>query len=278
MTPGKPESISLDVALIGCGKMGGALLRGWLKAKIAKHIHVLEPAGLPPGLNAGNITLYNDSGAFLKAKPAVTVCVLAVKPQIMEEVCQSIRTVVSPQALLLSVAAGRTIDSFEKCFGSGQPVVRTVPNTPAAIGKSMTVAVASSHVSPQQKHYADLLLSAVGLVEWVDDEKLIDSATAVSSSSPAYFYYLVETLARAGEKQGLSPALSLKLARETLIGCAALADHDAQTPVETLRKNVTSPNGTTEAALKVLMENDNFQSLLDRAVAACVARAKQLSQ
>ncbi|HTK83808.1 MAG TPA: pyrroline-5-carboxylate reductase [Patescibacteria group bacterium] len=274
----KDSHSKLEIALIGCGKMGGAMLRGWIKAGILGHAHVMEPSALPSDLNRPDISAYSDAAAFSKAKPRMDVCVLAVKPQIMEDVCLSMRDAVPQDALLLSVAAGRTIISFEKIFGTGRPIVRTVPNTPAAIGRSMTVAVANRNVSPLQRKQSNLILESIGLVEWVDDEELINAATAVSSSSPAFFYLLVETLAKAGEKHGLAPELSMKLARQTLIGCAALADHDAGTSAEQLRKNVTSPNGTTQAALNVLMGNPGLAELMDQAVTACVNRARELSR
>jgi pyrroline-5-carboxylate reductase len=272
----KDKSIAVDIALIGCGKMGGALLRGWIKAKTARRVHVLEPAGLK-GFGK-SVTVHKDSASLLKAKPKAAVWVLAVKPQVMAEVCAQIAPAVPPDALVLSIAAGRTVASFEKIFGGKQPVVRAMPNLPAAIGAGITVAVANKKVSARQKRQAGALLQAAGTVEWVNDESLLDPVTALSGSGPAYVFLLIEAMAEAGRKAGLPARLAMMLARQTVIGAGALAGIDADVPAETLRKNVTSPGGTTEAALKVLMNNDNIQNLFDRAIAAASVRAKELSQ
>ena len=274
--PGKPKASPINIALIGCGKMGGALLRGWLKAKITKHVHVLEPAGLK-GFGK-SVTVHKDAASFLKAKAKADVYVLAVKPQVMDDVCRSIAAAIPSGALVLSIAAGQTISSFEKRFGAKQPIVRAMPNLPASIGEGITVAVANKRVSAKQKKQADSILRAAGLVEWVDKESLLDPVTALSGSGPAYVFLLIEALAEAGKKAGLTADLSMKLARQTVIGAAALAGAEPGIPAETLRKNVTSPGGTTEAALKVLMQNGDLQALFDRAIAAASARAGQLSQ
>jgi pyrroline-5-carboxylate reductase len=276
MTPGKPDTSSINIALIGCGKMGGALLRGWLKAKITKHVHVLEPAGLK-GFGK-SVTVHKDAASFLKAKPKADVYVLAVKPQVMDDVCRSIAAVIPAGALVLSIAAGQTIASFEKRFGAKQPVVRAMPNLPASIGKGITAAVANKRASARQRRQANSVLRAAGLVEWVDKESLLDPVTALSGSGPAYVFLLIEALAESGKKAGLPADLAMTLARQTVIGAAALAGAEPAISAETLRKNVTSPGGTTEAALKILTEDGNLQALFDRAIAAASARAKQLSQ
>lgn len=269
----KPDR--LEIALIGCGKMGGALLRGWQAAGILGHAHVLDPAGAP---DAANITAYKNTAAFIAAKPAAQIFVLAVKPQIMEETCQSIAGAVPPGALVLSIAAGQTIASFERRFGARQPVVRAMPNLPASIGHGISVAVANTYVSAAQKAQASAVLQAAGMVEWVGDEKLLDPVTALSGSGPAYVFLLIEAMAEAGTKAGLAPDLAMKLARQTVIGAGRLAETDEATPAATLRRNVTSPGGTTEAALKVLMNSGEFQNLLNKAIAAAAARAGELSQ
>jgi pyrroline-5-carboxylate reductase len=265
-------SSQIDIALIGCGKMGGALLRGWLQAGIARRVSVLEPHA-PADIHDPRVVFHKEAAALATRD----IYVLAVKPQIMDDVCRSLKNIIPAGALVLSIAAGRTIASFENHFGAAQPVVRAMPNLPASIGEGATVAVANARVSTPQKQQADSILAAAGLVEWVDDEALMNAVTAVSGSGPAYVFLLIETLGKAGEKAGLPAALARKLARQTVIGSAALAAREADTPAETLRKNVTSPGGTTEAALKILMDDGALQTLFDTAIAAAAARGLQLN-
>lgn len=271
----------LKIALIGCGKMGSALLRGWLKAKIEERVYVLDPAGLPEEFNeyAPNpLYFFDDPSAFADAKPDASVYVIAVKPQIMDDVCSAIAPAVPRDALILSIAAGQKIENFEKHFGDTQPVIRAMPNTPSAIGQGITVATANQNVTGAHNAQAEAVLKAIGAVEWVDDETLLDPVTAVSGSGPAYVFLLIEAMAKAGEKAGLSPELSMKLARQTVIGSAALAAHEADTPASKLRENVTSPGGTTAAALNVLMDSGEMQDLFDRAIATATTRGKELGK
>ncbi|QQG35725.1 MAG: pyrroline-5-carboxylate reductase [Micavibrio aeruginosavorus] len=268
----------LSIALIGCGKMGSALLRGWISDGTACHIYLLDPGGLPAEFEdytPEKITFFDKPELFAGAYPKADIFVVAVKPQIMDPVCAAIKKAVPPEALLVSIAAGQTIASFENRFYNRQPIVRSMPNTPAAIGKGITVACSNQYTTPTHKEMANRLLTAVGLVEWVDDENLMDAATAVSGSGPAYIFLLIETLAKAGVKAGLNSALAMKLARQTVIGSAALAAAD-HLPADKLRQNVTSPGGTTAAALDVLMSDDGLQSLFDKAIAAATARSRAL--
>ncbi len=270
----------LSIALIGCGKMGSALLRGWLASGQVKHVYVLDPGGLPEEFEdeaPARVTFYDKPEMFAGARPPASVFVVAVKPQIMDSVCHAIKKAVPADALVLSIAAGQTIAKFEGYFGASQPVIRSMPNTPAAIAKGMTVGCPNAHVSPAQKTLADNLLKAVGHVEWVADEGLLDAVTAVSGSGPAYIFLLIEAMAAAGVKAGLKADFAMKLARQTVIGSAALADADPLS-AETLRKNVTSPGGTTAAALDVLMAPSGMQELFDKAIAAATARSKELSR
>lgn len=270
----------LSIALIGCGKMGSALLRGWLASGHIGHVYVLDPFGLPEEFEdeaPARVTFYDKAEIFAGARPPASVFVIAVKPQIMDEVCHAIKKAIPADALVLSIAAGQTIAKFESYFGAAQPVIRSMPNTPAAIAKGMTVGCPNAHVSPAQKTLADNLLKAVGQVEWVEDEGLLDAVTAVSGSGPAYIFLLMEAMAAAGVKAGLKPDFAMKLARQTVIGSAALAESDPL-PAETLRKNVTSPGGTTAAALDVLMATSGMQDLFDKAIAAATARSKELSR
>lgn len=270
---------NIDIALIGCGKMGRALLRGWLAAGIENRVYALDPAGLPEEFAeyAPNpVIFFSDAGTFTAQAPKADIYVMAVKPQIMEDVCKVIASAVPPGALILSIAAGQTIGAFESRFGADRPVIRAMPNTPAAIGKGMTVAVANAHVDGRQKEMADAILQAAGKVAWVADESLLDPVTAVSGSGPAYVFFLIEALAKAGAAAGLAPDFAMILARETVTGAAALAASQPDLPASKLRENVTSPGGTTAAALEVLM-NGEFQDILDKAVAAASARSRELS-
>lgn len=269
----------LSVALIGCGKMGSALLRGWLSSPAIKHIYILDPIGLPDEFEdfvPDRITFFDKPALFAGAHPKVSVFVVAVKPQILEEVCQEIKRTVSKDALVLSIAAGQKIANFEKIFGAEQPVIRSMPNTPAAIGQGITVACANSPTQDQQRKTATQLLQAVGMVEWISDENQMDAVTALSGSGPAYIFLLIEALAAAGVKNGLPADFSMKIARQTVIGSAALAQED-HSPVAQLRQNVTSPGGTTAAALAVLMREDGIQKLFDEALSAATKRSQELS-
>jgi pyrroline-5-carboxylate reductase len=266
------------IGLAGCGKMGSAMVRGWLSARLIEKIDILDPHGLPPELALEEkITYCKTEDMFVSASAKWDVLVIAVKPQIMEEFCSSIAKAIPSNVPVLSIAAGQTIASFQNRLGAGRPVIRSMPNTPAAIGKGVTVACATQNTDETVRAMASSLLGAMGKVEWTHDESLLDAVTAVSGSGPAYVFYLIEALASAGINAGLDKDLSMILARQTVIGSAALADHDADIPASTLRENVTSPNGTTAAALSVLMDG-RLQTLMDEAVAKAAARSKELSK
>lgn len=270
----------MTIALIGCGKMGSALLRGWLDRGVPGPFAVLEPGDLPPALracaDAGKVSHLREAAALGKGPPP-EVMVLAVKPQIMDAVCETLRPALGPGTLILSIAAGRTLASFHRLFGADRPVVRAMPNTPAAIGKGVTVAVASEGVPADRRAAATRLLEVTGPLEWVEDEGLMDAVTAVSGSGPAYVFALIEVLAAAGARAGLPTDLAMRLARQTVIGAAALAEADSATPAADLRRAVTSPGGTTAAALEVLLAADGgLQPLFDRAINAAVARSRTL--
>jgi pyrroline-5-carboxylate reductase len=259
-----------QIALIGCGKMGHALLEGWVNSKIKASYIVVEPSGVknPPR----GVKIFKKPGKEIKN---ADVIVLAVKPQMMDDVTTALKPFVKKDALILSIAAGRTIKSFEKKFGKQQPVIRAMPNLPASIGKGMTVAAANKNAKPAQKKIAAQLLETSGKFEWAKSENLIDAVTAVSGSGPAYVFLLIETLTKAAESAGLSKSMAATLARQTVIGSAALAEASKE-DAATLRKNVTSKKGTTDAALKILM-NGEMQKIFDRAILAAKKRSKQLS-
>ena len=266
--------ITTTIVLAGAGKMGGAMLTGWLARGLdARRVTVIEPHP------SDDITALVATGIRLNPSPkdlgAVATLVVALKPQMFREAEAMLRSFTGPSTLVVSIMAGATIASIEAVCGGS--VVRAMPNTPAAIGRGITVAVAAKNVSASQRAVADALLRATGSVEWIEDESLMDAVTAVSGSGPAYIFLLAEELARAGVEAGLPVELATKLARETVAGSGELL-HRSELSSATLRQNVTSPGGTTAAALEVLMGKDGMQSLLTRAVAAATKRGKELAK
>jgi pyrroline-5-carboxylate reductase len=266
------KDITGSIALAGAGKMGGAMLTGWLAGGLdPKQVVVIEPTP------SAEITALAARGIRLNAKDVGTVetLVVAVKPQSFRDAGVQLKSLVGPTTLVVSIMAGTTIASLSEVCGGA--VVRAMPNTPAAIGRGITVAVPAKNVSAAQRATADALLRATGSVEWVEDESLMDAVTAVSGSGPAYIFLLAEELARAGVAAGLPEELATKLARETVAGSGELL-HRSDLPAATLRQNVTSPGGTTAAALSVLMADDGLQQLMIRAIAAATARSKELAK
>lgn len=266
------QSLGGHIVLAGAGKMGGAMLAGWLAGGLdPRQVVVIDPH------LSDDITSLAGKGVRLNPDlteiDAVAALVLAVKPQMFAEVAPTLRAITG-SSLVVSIMAGMTIAGIKKACGGR--VVRAMPNTPAAIGRGITVAVAADDIAPPQRQLTDALLRATGAVEWVDDENLIDAVTAVSGSGPAYVFLLAEEMARAGIRAGLPPELAMKLARETVSGSGELL-HRSDLDAATLRKNVTSPGGTTAAALEVLMAPNGFEPLLTRAIAAATARSKQLA-
>lgn len=257
------------LVLVGAGKMGGAMLEGWLAAgRDPRTIVVVEPQPV----TADALT---RPGLVVQPEPPdepAAALVLAVKPQIVAEVLPTLTAARDPETLLISIAAGIKVATL-RSLGEG-PVVRAIPNTPAAIGKGATAAFGED-LSNDERDAANTLLSAMGLVEWVGDETLIDAATAVSGSGPAYVFHLAECLAAAGVAEGLPPEVAARLARQTVAGAGALLERSAVDP-STLRSDVTSPGGTTAAALDVLMNDRALEALLIRAVAAAAARSREL--
>jgi pyrroline-5-carboxylate reductase len=262
------------IVLAGAGKMGGAMLTGWLASGLdPRHVAVIEPHP------SADITALAAKGISLNPSAKeigdVGTLVVAVKPQMFREAGPALKQFVGPSTLVVSIMAGAPIAALTQVCGGS--VVRAMPNTPAAIGRGITVAVAANNVSPAQRAVADALLRATGSVEWVDDENLMDAVTAVSGSGPAYIFLLAEELARAGVEAGLPAELATRLARETVAGSGELL-HRSDDSSATLRKNVTSPGGTTAAALEVLMAPDGMQPLMIRAVAAATKRSKELAK
>jgi pyrroline-5-carboxylate reductase len=268
------QNINGAIVLAGAGKMGGAMLTGWLAQGLeAKRVVVIEPSPSP------EISALAKKGVRLNptAKDAgdIAALVIAVKPQSFREAGAALKPLTAASTLVVSIMAGTPIALLEEVCGGS--VVRAMPNTPAAIGRGITVAVAAKIVSAAQRAIADALLRAIGSVEWLEDEGLMDAVTAVSGSGPAYIFLLAEELARAGVAAGLPEALATKLARETVAGSGELL-HRSDLASATLRQNVTSPGGTTAAALEVLMGKDGLQQLMTRAVAAATARSKEFAK
>lgn len=265
------------LGLAGCGKMGSAMVRGWLDAGIIAHIDILDPNGIPDDLlHHGEISWFKTEPDFARNAANWDALVIAIKPQTLDVFCNNFGAL-PPLVPVLSIAAGLTISTFGKKFDDTRGIIRAMPNTPAAIGKGMTVAAANNHIHAAQKTMAETLLRTLGLFAWVDDEEKLDAVTGLSGSGPAYVFYLIEAMAEAGRAAGLPDNLAMTLARQTVIGAAALADNDAQTPAAKLRENVTSPNGTTAAGLEILM-NGEFQDIVTKTVARATARSKELSK
>ena len=260
--------------LVGAGKMGGALLEGWLAHGLdPKQIFVRDPA--PPLAVAARIAKRRIGAAPILPDPP-SVVVLAVKPQLVDEVLAGIGPLTGKRTVLLSVVAGQTLANLARPLPKGTAIVRAMPNTPVSIRQGISVGVANAAVTRAQKRACGELLGAVGEVVWIDDESLMDAVTAVSGSGPAYVFLLAECLAEAGVKAGLDKALAEQLARATVSGAGALL-RASDLSVPELRKNVTSPKGTTAEALEVLMGKGGFEALLARAVKQAAKRSKALS-
>jgi pyrroline-5-carboxylate reductase len=263
------------VVLVGAGKMGLAMARGWIAAGLRPDNLTLvdpKPAEVTNAFaREHDVRLAEDASGL---RPAVLI--LAVKPQIIADVLREVRDTVVAETLVLSIVAGISLKAISDALETGR-VVRTMPNTPAQIGKGITGAVAGPSVSQTDRNTTEALLAAAGAVVWFDAEADLDAVTAVSGSGPAYVFHLVEALAEAGRRQGLSQAVAMQLARQTVIGAAALMEADPASAA-TLRENVTSPNGTTAAALSVLMADDGLTALMDRAVAAARRRSEELGR
>ncbi|MGL4813149.1 MAG: pyrroline-5-carboxylate reductase [Beijerinckiaceae bacterium] len=273
MTSRLPHSL----VILGAGKMGSAMLDGW----VALGVPPDRIVAIDPALNDDAREALAGQGISIAASsqdvrpPAVLV--LAIKPQMLDAVAPALAGLIAPHTLTVSVLAGKTIADLQARCPSARAIVRAMPNTPASVGRGITAAVASAGVTPAQRDTADALLGAVGRVEWLEDEGLIDAVTAVSGSGPAYVFHMVEALAAAGEQAGLPAPLAMRLARATVEGSGELLYRSDQPP-SVLRQNVTSPGGTTAAALGVLMaEETGLTALMTAAVAAAKKRAGELS-
>jgi pyrroline-5-carboxylate reductase len=260
------------LVLLGCGKMGSALLAGWLKAGLPPaSVWIVEPS--PTDWLIGLGTRLNEG---LPKVPAVAL--LAVKPQMMGKALPALQSLGNGRTLFVSIAAGTTIATFEALLGDRTPIIRTMPNTPAMVGRGITAMCGNNRVSAEDMALARELMSAVGQVIALDREDLIDAVTAVSGSGPAYVFHLIEAMAAAGEAEGLPADVAMQLARATVSGAGELVFQSPETAAQ-LRINVTSPGGTTAAALAVLMDPETgFPALLKRAVKAAADRGRKLGK
>jgi pyrroline-5-carboxylate reductase len=263
------------IILIGAGNMGGAILTGWLKSGVPGSSVIV----VDPNPSEAMLKLIADAGArHVTGAPGGVVAsalFLAVKPQVMEAVLPPLKSTIGLNTVVISIAAGRTLAFLEKHLGEAA-MVRAMPNTPAMVGRGVTGAYANFSVSDGQRQLVQNLLQVSGPVEWVPAEADIDSVTALSGSGPAYVFYLVECMAEAGRKLGLQADLAMRLARETVAGAGELL-HQSPDDAARLRQNVTSPGGTTAAALAVLMAENGMQPLFDEAIAAARRRAQELA-
>ena len=262
------------LVLVGAGKMGGAMLEGWHRLGLKlDQVAAIEPEPAPEIITLGQRGLrINPSLDTI----AATAIVIAVKPQIAAQVLPGLARLIRDDTVVLSIMAGRPLGFLEKALPANAAIVRSMPNTPASIGRGITVAVPNARVSRAQRELADKLLRATGAVEWVAEEALMDAVTAVSGSGPAYVFLLAESLARAGAAAGLPADLSARLARATVAGAGELL-HRSALDAATLRQNVTSPGGTTAAALDVLMSADGLDPVMNRAIAAAARRSRELA-
>ena len=270
------DTLPRTLVLVGAGKMGGAMLEGWLRVG-------LDPAGttvLDPRISDEMAGFCRSQGIALNPdapRPAPDVLVLATKPQSLDDAAPAVDRILGPETLVISILAGKTVGDLRARLPRARSVVRAMPNLPASIGRGATGAAASPEVTAAQRETADTLLRCNGIVEWVASEDLIDAVTALSGSGPAYVFHLAECLAEAGVAAGLPPDLAARLARATVEGAGELLFRSELSPA-TLRQNVTSPGGTTAAALQILMaEEGGMRDLMRAAVAAAKRRAEELA-
>lgn len=259
------------LVLLGCGKMGSAMLEGWLAGGLpATSVWINDP-NPSDWVQAQGVHLNAD----LPERPAIVL--VAVKPQIMRDALPSLAQLGNGDTMFLSVAAGITIATFEDMLGDKTPVIRSIPNTPAAVKQGITAIIGNAHVSEHQLQMAETLLSAIGDTVRLETEDQMDAVTGLSGSGPAYVFHMIECLAQAGEAQGLAPDLAMTLAKATVAGAGALAMQADDTPSQ-LRVNVTSPNGTTQAGLDVLMDEERgLPPLIAKTIDAATKRSKALA-
>ena len=266
--------MAAPLLLIGAGRMGGALLKGWLARGLGP-VLVIEPNPSPElkRLARHDVTLLKSID---DAPKKLRACVIALKPQVLKTEAVRLRAIAESGVPMISIAAGSSIRLMSRAWGKSARIIRTMPNTPGSIGEGISALYAAPNATPRDRKLAESLLAALGETVWVKRETDIDTVTAVSGSGPAYVFLMVECLEEAARKEGLPPSVAHRLARQTIIGAGALLKAD-NVPAEALRRNVTSPHGTTEAAVGVLMAKDGLAPLIKRAVSAARRRARELA-
>ncbi|HEX7725490.1 MAG TPA: pyrroline-5-carboxylate reductase [Rhizomicrobium sp.] len=266
--------MAAPLLLIGAGRMGGALLKGWLARGLGP-VLVIEPNPSPElkRLARHDVTLLKSID---DAPKKLRACVIALKPQVLKTEAVRLRAIAESGVPMISIAAGSSIRLMSRAWGKSARIIRTMPNTPGSIGEGISALYAAPNATPRDRKLAESLLAALGETVWVKRETDIDTVTAVSGSGPAYVFLMVECLEEAARKEGLPPSVAHRLARQTIIGAGALLKAD-NVPAEALRRNVTSPHGTTEAALGVLMAKDGLAPLIKRTVSAARRRARELA-
>ncbi|MEM6812168.1 MAG: pyrroline-5-carboxylate reductase [Pseudomonadota bacterium] len=266
--------MSYSLILIGCGKMGGALAHNWLENGLIGKIQILDPYEIDQKLSTLPTVFHVKHSKDVDVSN-VDLVIFAVKPQTLDELCQDLKNIIPQNTPILSIAAGKDTQFFKNHFPRNE-IIRSIPNTPAMIGKGMSVLYADDKITEKSKNMASELMKAAGEYDWIENEGLMDLVTAVSGSGPAYLFYLIEALEKSALKQGLNTNLAQKMARQTVIGAAALAEHEPEISAKELRQNVTSPGGTTEAGLEILM-NREFDNIIDAVIEAAKNRGKALN-
>ena len=264
-----------NIILIGCGNMGGALLSSWLESDMIQKCQILDPNDYPIDSKHKKI-LFHVKQAQMLDFTNIDMVILAVKPQILDDVCQTIAPFCDGSFPVLSIAAGKSIATLTNHLNANTPLIRAMPNTPASVKMGFTALFANHQTTNDQKDIATNLFTTCGTTQWINDEKLMDVVTAVSGSGPAYLFYFIEALTNAAIKNGMSADMAEIAARQTIIGAAALANHENATTPQTLRENVTSKGGTTQAGLEVLM-NEDFADILNNTIAAAKKRSEELA-
>ncbi len=243
-------------------------------SNLIQKVQILDPSDQLTGIKQQNNMFHVKRSAELDFS-GVDICILAIKPQILDTVCQDIAPYCDGSFAVLSIAAGKTLSYFEKQLGETIPIIRTMPNTPAMIKKGFTALIGNHHVSDKSQHCAQNLFQSCGTTQWIDDEAMMDNITAISGSGPAYLFYMIEALSKAAIENGMPPELAEKAARQTIIGASALAESQNDTTPKILRQNVTSKGGTTQAGLDVLMDG-RFDTVLNETIAAAQNRSREL--
>jgi pyrroline-5-carboxylate reductase len=270
-------SPTYKIALAGFGHMGSAMAKGWSAAGLIESIDILDPSLQPESADyIPASTLHSNDDAFLKKAKSWDVLILAIKPQVLDDFIAGHEDDLPEGLPIISILAGKTVMDISHKFRKSHPVIRAMPNTPASIGKGMTVACANSLTQPAQRMMTEHLMSSMGKFAWAKNEDLMDAVTALSGSGPAYILHMVEAMAKAGVSAGLDADFAMMLARQTLIGTAALAEKEEGKTPEELRRQVTSPNGTTAAGLSVLMDG-RFETTLRETLLRAKARSQELS-